>query len=69
MSILYRSDAPRAAAWAKYFAEHAPDLEFRIWPDAGNLREVEYLIAWQVPAPTLKMFLVGKAQIGMHLQV
>lgn len=50
MSILYRSDAPRAAAWAKYFAEHAPDLEFRVWPDAGNLREVEYLIAWQVPA-------------------
>lgn len=49
MSILYRSDAPRAAAWAKYFAEHAPDLEFRVWPDAGNLREVEYLVAWQVP--------------------
>jgi glyoxylate/hydroxypyruvate reductase A len=49
MSILYRSDAPRAAAWAKYMAEHAPDLEFRVWPDAGNLREVEYLVAWQVP--------------------
>ena len=50
MSILYRSDAPRAAAWARFFAERAPDLEFRVWPDAGDLREVEYLIAWQVPA-------------------
>lgn len=49
MSILYRSDAPRAAAWAKYMAEHATDLEFRVWPEAGNLREVEYLVAWQVP--------------------
>src|SRR5579872_5962410 len=49
MSILYRSDAPRAAAWARYFAEHAPDLDFRVWPDAGDLTEVEYLIAWQVP--------------------
>ena len=49
MSILYRSDAPRAAAWAKYFAEHAADLQFRVWPEPGNLREVEYLIAWQVP--------------------
>jgi glyoxylate/hydroxypyruvate reductase A len=49
MSILYRSDAPRAAAWASYFAEHAPDLDFRIWPEAGNLDEVEYLIAWQTP--------------------
>lgn len=50
MSILYRSDAKRAAAWASYFAEHAPDLDFRVWPDAGKLDEVEYLIAWQAPA-------------------
>ena len=50
MSILYRSDAARAAGWASYFAEHAPDLDFRIWPDAGDLKEVEYLIAWQAPA-------------------
>ena len=53
MSILYRSDAARAVAWASYFARHAPDLEFRTWPDAGNLRETEYLIAWQVPADLL----------------
>jgi len=49
MAILYRSDAPRAAAWAKFFAEHAPDLDFRVWPDAGDLSEVEHLIAWQAP--------------------
>ena len=49
MSILYRSDAPRAAAWARYFAEHAPDLDFRVWPEAGKLDEIEYLIAWQAP--------------------
>lgn len=49
MSILYRSDAPRAAAWQQYFATHAPDLDFRVWPDAGNLEDIEYLIAWQVP--------------------
>jgi glyoxylate/hydroxypyruvate reductase A len=49
MAILYRSDAPRAAAWAKYFAEHASDLDFRVWPDAGDLSDIEYVIAWQVP--------------------
>ncbi|WP_418120539.1 2-hydroxyacid dehydrogenase [Variovorax sp. 350MFTsu5.1] len=53
MSILYRSDAPRAAAWARYFAQHAPDLDFRVWPNAGNLHEIEYLIAWQAPAELL----------------
>jgi glyoxylate/hydroxypyruvate reductase A len=69
MSILYRSDAPRAAAWAKYFAEHAPDLGFRVWPEAGDLREVEYLIAWQVPPdfmaqmPNLKVLFSSGAGI------
>jgi len=69
MSILYRSDAARAAAWAKYFAEHAPDLDFRVWPDAGDLKKVEYLIAWQAPAgflgelPNLKVLFSSGAGV------
>jgi len=69
MSILYRSDAARGPAWADYFAAQAPDLEFRVWPDAGDLREVEYLIAWQVPAdfiaqmPNLKVLFSSGAGI------
>lgn len=69
MSILYRSDPPRAAAWASYFAEHAPDLDFRVWPDAGDLEAVEYLIAWQAPAdfmaalPRLKVLFSSGAGI------
>jgi glyoxylate/hydroxypyruvate reductase A len=72
MSILYRSDAARGPAWARYFAEHAPDLDFRVWPDAGNLDEVEYLIAWQPPRdflaalPRLKVLFSSGAGID-HL--
>ena len=74
MSILYRSDAPRAAAWARYFAQNAPELDFRIWPDAGDLREVEYLIAWQVPPgfltelPRLKVLFSSGAGID-HIEL
>jgi len=69
MAILYRSDSPRAAAWARYFAEHAPDLDFRVWPDAGNLEDIEYLIAWQAPRefiaalPRLKVFFSSGAGV------
>jgi glyoxylate/hydroxypyruvate reductase A len=49
MSVLYISDAPRAAAWAKFFAQAAPDVDFRVWPDAGELADIEYVIAWQAP--------------------
>lgn len=69
MSVLYRSDAPRAAAWAQCFAEQAPDLDFYVWPDAGDLEQVEYLIAWQAPAdflaslPNLKVLFSSGAGI------
>lgn len=53
MAILYCSDAPRATAWSEFFASRAPDLDFRVWPDAGNLDEIEYLIAWQAPRELL----------------
>lgn len=53
MAVLYRSDASRGAAWQALFAELAPDIDFRVWPDAGNLEEIEYLIAWQAPTPFL----------------
>jgi glyoxylate/hydroxypyruvate reductase len=72
MSILYRSDAARGPAWARYFAEQAPDLDFRVWPDAGKLEDVEYLIAWQPPReflaalPRLKVLFSSGAGID-HL--
>ena len=32
-----------AKAWRDTFAEKLPDLEIRIWPDAGRLADIEYL--------------------------
>jgi glyoxylate/hydroxypyruvate reductase len=32
-----------AKAWRDTFAEQLPDLEIRIWPDAGKLEDIEYL--------------------------
>ena len=32
-----------AAAWRASFAEHLPHMEIRIWPEPGNLADIEYL--------------------------
>ena len=32
-----------AAAWRDTFGEQLPDLEIRIWPEAGNLADIDYL--------------------------
>lgn len=49
MALLYKADAVRGERWKALFAEHAPDIEFRIWPDIGNPEDIEYLAAWLAP--------------------
>lgn len=49
MSFLYKADPARGAVWAKLFAELAPDMPFKIWPDVGDPAQVRYLAAWQPP--------------------
>src|ERR1700730_3985271 len=53
MSVLYKSDLARGRVWVRIFAEKAPDIEFRVWPEAGDLAAVDYLIAWHLPPELL----------------
>jgi glyoxylate/hydroxypyruvate reductase A len=47
VSLLYRADPERGRAWQAMFAELAPDVPLRIWPDIGDPRAIRYLAAWQ----------------------
>ncbi|WP_426420018.1 2-hydroxyacid dehydrogenase [Bradyrhizobium genosp. A] len=49
MTVLYKANMVRGAEWATFFAERAPDLPFRLWPDIGNPSDVRYLVAWVPP--------------------
>ncbi|WP_445620120.1 2-hydroxyacid dehydrogenase [Kushneria sp. Sum13] len=49
MALLYKSDPDRGRRWQALFAEHAPDIEFRQWPDIGDPEDIRYLLAWQPP--------------------
>jgi len=40
-----------ARAWRDTFGEQLPDLEIRIWPDAGNLAGIEYLAFMPIQDP------------------
>lgn len=50
--ILYLAAEARGRAWAEHVATTTDDLELRVWPDAGDLLEIDYLCAW-VPPPGL----------------
>ena len=49
MTFLYKADPARGKVWARLFAERAPHLPFKIWPDVGDPEQVRYLAAWQPP--------------------
>ena len=55
MTILYKADPERGLIWQAIFAERAPDLPFRIWPDIGDPEAVRYLVAWQPPENFLEL--------------
>ena len=66
MTLLYRADPERGRVWRAYFAAHAPDINFRVWPDIGDIADVRYLAAWAPPTdfvaslPNLEMlFSIG----------
>lgn len=49
MALLYKADPVRGYRWQALFAEQAPDIQWRAWPDIGDPREIRYLAAWQAP--------------------
>ena len=54
MSVLYRADADRGREWQALFAQQAPDLPMRIWPDIGDPEAIRYLAAWQPPGELIR---------------
>lgn len=36
MTVLYKADPERGREWKGVFADRAPDLCFRIWPEVGD---------------------------------
>ncbi|KVK89277.1 2-hydroxyacid dehydrogenase [Burkholderia sp. MSMB1498] len=55
MTFVYKADPARGAQWARLFAEKAPDVPFRLWPDIGDPSAVRYLAAWQPPDDPLRL--------------
>ena len=69
MALLYKADPQRGERWRQLFAQHAPDIEFRQWPDIGDPADIHYLAAWQAPddlatlLPNLKALLAISAGV------
>ncbi|HSI57326.1 MAG TPA: glyoxylate/hydroxypyruvate reductase A [Ideonella sp.] len=54
--FVYKADPARGALWADCFAERAPEIDFRLWPDIGDPAELRFLAAWEPPADIATRF-------------
>lgn len=52
MALLFRSSVDSEARWKPQLARLMPELEVRIWPEAGNPAEIDYALVWR-PEPGL----------------
>ncbi len=50
MSFIYHADRQRGLRWKQYFADHAPQIPFNIWPETGDPDAVRFIGTWS-PEP------------------
>lgn len=66
MTLLFKSDLDRYDIWVPALEKHLQGREVRLWPDVGELSDIEYALVWHPPQgflaslPNLKaIFSVG----------
>lgn len=48
-TVLFKSDASRVDHWVEAFAEQAPEIELRVYPEVGRREDIDYALLWQPP--------------------
>jgi glyoxylate/hydroxypyruvate reductase A len=56
IEVVYKSDPVRGEVWRRIFAEEAPEMALRFWPEAGDTSETRYLAAWIPPDELARRF-------------
>jgi len=52
-TLLFVSPTDHAEAWRAELAKRLPDLEFRVWPDAGDPADIDCALVWKPPPGVL----------------
>jgi glyoxylate/hydroxypyruvate reductase A len=69
MALLIKPGRDAAENWIKAINAEIPDLEIRVWPDAGNRDEIEFLLMGSMPPGELASFhnlkFIGMTKVGV----
>lgn len=49
MALLFLSNSDDPKAWRAALTKRLPDLDLRVWPDTGDVREIDAALVWNHP--------------------
>jgi glyoxylate/hydroxypyruvate reductase A len=56
MALLFSSQADDPVAWTAMLKQQLPDLEVRVWPEVGDVRDIDVALVWRYPRGDLKRY-------------
>jgi glyoxylate/hydroxypyruvate reductase A len=56
MALLFSSQADDPFAWTAALKRQMPDLDVRVWPDVGDVRDIDVALLWRYPKGDLKRY-------------
>ena len=56
MALLFSSQADDPVAWTARLKRAIPDLDMRIWPDVGNVADIDVALVWKYPQGDLARY-------------
>ena len=56
MALLFYSEYDDAEDWGKHLREAIPGLDFRVWPQVGDPRDIQAAIVWKAPQGELRKY-------------
>lgn len=73
MAILFQTTEGDLDAWLKGLGDRLPDDEFRVWPEIGDPRDIEFVIGWRIPVADIARCTQARALLVLgagvnHLQ-
>ena len=56
MALLFYSQFDDPADWGKHLRDAMPGLDFRVWPEVGNPKDIDAALVWKAPEGELRKF-------------
>ncbi|MGD2096634.1 MAG: glyoxylate/hydroxypyruvate reductase A [Desulfobacterales bacterium] len=49
MALMIIAPDTKVTSWVKHLSQLAPEIDIRIWPDTGNVDEIDFALSWNHP--------------------